>query len=180
MSRKPGEPSSTEAGSKDREKRHLRRETEERIHGLQAKSFRGMWAFSAFLLVSIGALNDFRFFPPLSANIVAMLGSPPSSEMISGLLVLYSFSAIIFILSRMMKGVEPSLGLAHVFYLSVFYLFYKLAGSLQDYFWAVFTSGFTILSLENFHNIIRYRPLIREEQERLRKLDENGAGPDGK
>ncbi len=179
MERKPGEPPISDSGSGDREKQLQRREIREKIRNLQAKSVRGLWAFSAFLLVSIGALNNFRFIPPLSANIRAMLGPPPSSNLISGLLVLYSFSAIIFILSRMMNGAKPSLGLAHVFYLAAFYGFYKLAGSLQDYFWAVFASGITILALENFHNIIRYKPLIREEQERLRKLDENETGPDG-
>jgi hypothetical protein len=175
MGRKPEEPPFTEAGSITETKERLRRESIEKIRELQAKSVRGLWAFSAFLLVSIGALNDFRSLPSLPENVKSMLGSPPSPNLISALLVLYSFSAIILILSKMMSDAVPSSGLSHVFYISVFYGFYHLAGSLDDYFWAVFVSGFTIMALENFHHRIKYKRLIREEREKIHELnnDEN-------
>jgi hypothetical protein len=171
MERKPEVTPLSDAGAGAREKKLQRREALEKIRKLQAKSVRGLWAVSAFLLVSIWALNDFRFIPSMPENVRGMLGSPPPPNLVSGLLVLYSFSAIILILSRMMSGAEPSRGLLHVIYLTLFYGFYHLAGSLEEYFWAVFVSGFTILALENFHNLVRYKPLIREEQEKLRKLD---------
>jgi hypothetical protein len=180
MERKPEGPPFSDAGAGAREKQLQRREAHEKIRNLEAKSVRGLWAFSAFLLVSIGAMNDFRFIPSLPEYIRAMLGSPPSSNMVSGLLVLYSFSAIILILSRMMSGAEPSSGLLHVIYLAAFYGFYHLAGSLEEYFWAVFVSGFTILALENFHNMVRYKPLIREEQEKLRNLGDDKIQSDDK
>ncbi len=173
MVSRPEEPSFSETGDGGRGKKLQRREVLDKIRYLQAKSVRGMWALSAFLLVSIGAQNDFRFIPSLPENIRAKLGPPPPLNLVSGLLVLYSFSAIILILSKMMSGAKPSRGLLHVIYLAAFYGFYHMAGSLEEYFWAVFVSGFTILALENFHNLIRYKPLIREEQERLRKLDNN-------
>jgi hypothetical protein len=180
MEHKPEGPPFSAVGAEAREKQRQRSDVNRRIHTLQAKSVRGLWAFSAFLLCSIGASNDFRSLPSLPGDVRSMLGSAPSSDLISGLLVLYSFSAIILILSRMMSGAEPSRGLAHVLYLAAFYGFYHLAGSLEDYFWAVFASGFTILALENFHNLIKFKPLIREEQERLSKLEDDEAGPDGK
>ncbi len=158
-------------------KQRLRQESLRKIRSLKAKSLRGAWAFSAFLLVSIGALNGFGFLPSLPENIRAMLGSPPSANMISGLLVLYSFSAIIYILSRMMSGAEPSGGMVHVLYLAAFYGFYHLAASLDDDFWAVFTAGLTILGLVSYHNWIWCTALIREEEETLRKLDNDGNKP---
>lgn len=132
---------------------------------------RGMWAFAAFLLISIGASNDFSFLPSLPAHMRTMLGDPPSANLISGLLVLYSFSAIILILSRMMSGGSPASGIAQVAYLAVFYGFYHLSGSLGDNFWAVLAAGITILGLESYHNRIWFTQLIREEQEKLRQLD---------
>lgn len=158
-------------------KQRLRRESLRKIHTLKAKSLRGAWAFSAFLLVSIGASDGFGFLPSLPENIRAILGSPPSANMISGLLVLYSFSAIIYILSRMMSGAEPSGGMVHVLYLASFYGFYHLAASLGDNFWAVFTAGLTILGLVSYHNRIWCMALIREEEEILRKLDSDGNKP---
>jgi hypothetical protein len=153
-------------------KERLRGESLRKIRSLKAKSLRGAWAFSAFLLVSIGALNDFGFLRPLPENIKTILGSAPPVNMISGLLVLYSFSAIILILSRMMRGTEPSSGMIHVLYLSAFYGFYHLAASLDDNFWAVFAAGMTILGLVGYHNRIWCMALIREEEELLHKLDD--------
>ncbi len=159
------------------DKQRLRRESLEKIHSLKLKSVRGAWAFSAFLLVSTGAVNDFGFLPSIPEKVKATLGTPPSALMISGLLMLYCFSAIILILSRMMSGAEPSGGMVHVLYLTGFYGFYHLDGSLDDNFWAVFTTGVTVLGLLSYHNWVRCNALIREEREILRILDNDGKGP---
>ena len=158
----------------------LRRKTLENIHLLQLRSVRGLWALAAFLLISIGALWDFSFFPSLPDHFRKLLGPPPSSIIISGLLVAYSFAAIILILSRMMSGSEISGGFSHIAYLTVFYVFYHFSGGLEENFWAVLVAGLTILSLESYHVWIRCASLIREEQEILRKLDNNekkSSGP---
>ncbi len=177
MGLKREEPHITGSRGEHLDKRRLRRESKEKIRSLKAKSYRGAWIFSAFLLVSIGALNDFSFLPAVTEHVKTLLGAAPSTLMISGLLVMYSFSAIIYALSRMMSGTEPSVGIGHILYLSAFYGFYHLAGSLEENFWAVFTAGLTILGLVSYHNWIRCRALIREEQELLRVLNDEGDKP---
>jgi hypothetical protein len=149
----------------------LRRKTLENIHVLHLRSVRGLWALAAFLLISIGALWDFSFLPSLPDHLKKMLGPPPSTMIISGLLVAYSFAAIILILSRMMSGSVISGAFSHIAYLAVFYGFYHFSGGLGENFWAVLVAGFTILGLESYHVWVRCESLIREEQEMLRKLD---------
>ena len=101
-----------------------------------------------FLLLSMAALSDFSFFPSFPANIRTILGRPPSVNMISAVLLLYIFSAIILILSRMMSGSGKYGGVSHVGYLAGFYFFYHFSGKLPENFWAVFAAGVTILGLE--------------------------------
>ncbi len=174
------EPHIFKEGDEFLDRQHLRRESLEKIHSLKMKSVRGAWAFSAFLLVSIGALKNFRFLPSIPEKVKVMLGAPPSALMVSGLLVLYSFSAIILVLSRMMSGAAPSGGMVHVLYLAAFYGFYYLNGSLDDNFWAVFTTGVTVLGLLSYHDWLSCNTLIREEQEILRFLDDDEKGHDGR
>jgi len=126
-------------------------ESLEKIQRLKARASRGLFSMALFIAFSIGALRDFDFLPPLSPQILAILGTPPSANMISAALMLYSFSAIILILSRMMSGSGSYSGIAHVGYLAAFYTFYHFAGVLGENFWAVFAAGTTILGLESYH-----------------------------
>ncbi len=71
--------------------------------------------------------------------------------MINTALIVYSFSAILLILSRMMGGYGAYGGIIHVGYLAAFYGFYHFAGVLDENFWAVFAAGMTILGLETYH-----------------------------
>lgn len=174
------EPRLVEARDERTEKQRLRRESLEKIRYFRLKSVRGAWSVAAFLLVSIGALNDFGFLPSFPEKVKAILGASPPALMISGLLVLYTFSAIILVLSKMMSGAEPSGGMVHVLYLAVFYGFYHMDGTLDDNFWAVFTAGLTVLGLLGYHNRIRFNALVREEKEIVRILDENGKEPGGR
>jgi hypothetical protein len=75
-------------------------------------------AAALFLLLSIGGLTDFSILPSLSEHLRATLGKPPSANMISAVLLLYLFSAIILILSRMMSGSGKYGGFAHVGYIA--------------------------------------------------------------
>lgn len=145
-------------------------EHKEKIRLLKAKSSRGLYAIAAFIAVSIGAVRDFDFLPPLSPQLRAALGTPPSANMISTALLLYVFSAIILILSRMMSGSRSYSGMAHVAYLSGFYIFYKLGGVLADNVWAVFAAGITILGLESYHIWTFCNEEIRKEEEALEEL----------
>ncbi|HBG06135.1 MAG: menaquinol oxidoreductase [Geobacteraceae bacterium GWC2_58_44] len=127
----------------------LRRGLTDEIKRLRRFSNRGLWALSLFLMVSTIAWRDFWFLPP-AQEIVASLGAPPTPMVISLVLILYTFSAIILSLSRMMAGLRHSSSFCHVGYLLVFYLFYYFAEALPDNYWAVFGAGFTILCLESY------------------------------
>jgi O-antigen/teichoic acid export membrane protein len=124
-----------------------------------------------FLGVSLGAMRNFDFIPPLPGNVREMLGAPPPVTLISTALVVYSFSAIILILSRMTLNSGKYGGITHVGYLSAFYGFYHYARALGDNFWAVFAAGVTVLALESYHVWTYYRGLIREEEEKLSILE---------
>jgi hypothetical protein len=124
-----------------------------------------------FLLMSTGALSDFAFLPSLPDKIRAALGHPPSVNMISAALILYVFSAIILILSRMMSGSGKYGGIMQVGYIAGFYFFYHFSGKLPENFWAVFAAGVTIFVLESYHLWIYCSEEIAREQEILAVLD---------
>ncbi|MHC1697162.1 MAG: menaquinol oxidoreductase [Geobacteraceae bacterium] len=149
----------------------LRSAARERIQRLRTMANRGLWAITLFLIVSIAALNHFSFLPPLPEQIREQLGAPPPAIMISGLLILYSFSSLVLILARMVGDSVSHGGFYHVAYLTGFYSFYNLAGSLEDNFWAVFAAGATILSLESYHLWNWCSRQINTEIEELEKLD---------
>jgi hypothetical protein len=144
----------------------------ENIRRLRARANRGLFALALFLVISIGAVNNFDFLPSFPPHIIEILGQPPSSKMISAALMLYSFSAIILILSRMMSGaVSNYSGIAHVGYLSAFFFFYHFSGAMNESFWAVFAAGLTVLGLESYHLWTRSIEEIRKEEETLEELD---------
>ena len=127
----------------------LRQGLLDEIKRLRRFSNRGLWALSLFLIVSTLAWRDFWFLPS-AETIVAALGAPPTPQIISMVLILYTFSAIILSLSRMMSGIRHASSFCHVGYLLVFYLFYYFAQALADNYWAVFCAGFTILCMESY------------------------------
>ena len=138
-----------------------------KIRKLQNKFTGELLSGALFILVSIGALSDFELLPSLPGNIRAMLGHPPSVNMISAALILYIFSAIILILSRMMVGSGKYGGIRHVGYLAGFYFFYHFTGKLAENFWAVFAAGATIIGLESYHLWIYCSEEIEKERETL-------------
>lgn len=149
----------------------LRSAARKRIQQLRTTANRGLWAIALFLLVSIAALNQFSFLPTLPEQIREQLGTPPPAIMISGLLILYSFSSLVLILARMVGDSVTHSCFYHVAYLTGFYCFYNLAGSLEDNFWAVFAAGATILSLESYHLWSWCSRQITIEIEEINKLD---------
>lgn len=142
----------------------------ENIRRLKAKANRGFFVIAIFLFVSIGAVRDFDFLPSFPHHVKAFLGKPPSSNMISAALMLYSFSAIILVLSRMMSGTGSYSGMAHVGYLAGFFFFYHFAGTMDENFWAVFAAGMTILGLESYHIWTHCMEEIKKEEEVLVEL----------
>jgi hypothetical protein len=155
-----------------RENHHrLRKEALDNIRRLRRKFTAELIAVALFLLVSLAALSDFSFFPSFPANIRTMLGRPPSVNMISAVLLLYIFSAIILVLSRMMSGSGTYGGISHVGYLAGFYFFYHFSGTLPENFWAVFAAGVTILGLDGYHLWIFCSEEIAREHDVLAFLD---------
>lgn len=150
----------------------LRREVQLEIRRLHRLSNRGLWGLSLFILISLGAQQNFAFWPPISDGARAVLGAAPPVKLISIALVVYSFSALVLILSRMMEGSDTYRGWSHLGYLSGFYAFYYYAEALPENFWAVFAAGFTILALEYFQIWNYCSEGIRTEKELLRKLDD--------
>jgi hypothetical protein len=145
----------------------------EKIRRLKARASNGLFAMALFIALSIGGVRDFDFLPSFPPRFHALLGHPPSANMISTALLIYSFSAIVLILSRMMSGSGASSGFSHVAYLAGFYFFYHFSGAMEENFWAVFAAGMTILCLESYHIRNYCAEEIRKEQETLAELGKN-------
>jgi hypothetical protein len=141
------------------------------IRHLKARSSHTLYVVALFIAMSIGAIRDFDFVPSLPQRIHELLGQPPSAELISTALLIYSFSAIILILSRMMSGSASYGGFTQLAYLAGFYFFYHFSGSMEENFWAVFAAGMTILGLESYQVWAWCTEEIRKEEEILAGLE---------
>ncbi len=148
-----------------------RREAAVRIKLFQRRSLRGIWQLTLFLGVSLAAQQGASHLPSFPPSMMQLLGAPPSPKMISGLLVLYSFSALILILGKMTTGSGGFSGFSHVGYLTVFYAFYQVSHALEENFYAVLAAGITILSLESYHVWIWHQERIRKEKQYIIRLD---------
>ena len=148
----------------------LRRQVQAKIRKLELLTSSGLWILALFTALSLGAYRNFDFLPSLSESVHAMLGSGPPINFINWALVLYGFSAIIMVLTQMTGSNQPRGALSHFGYLSAFYTFYHFSDSLSENFWAVFTVGMTILSLQSYHVWNYYKEKVREEQEILAEL----------
>ncbi|HJV67462.1 MAG TPA: menaquinol oxidoreductase [Geomonas sp.] len=155
---------------------NLRQGLLEEIQRLRRFSNRGLWALSLFLLISTLAWREFWFLPR-PETVVASLGPPPSAQIISIVLVLYTFSAIILSLARMMGNIQHKSSFCHVGYVAVFYLFYYFAQALADNYWAVFGAGFTILCMESYRIWTFCQQALAKQNEKLAFLDRNGRLP---
>ena len=146
------------------------------IEHFKSFSNRGLWAVSLFLLVSMTAWSDFPFLD-LPDSVLTALGKPPSSQSISMLLLIYTFSAIMLSLSRMMAGIEHKSSFVHVGYLTGFYLFYHFARALDDNYWAVFGAGMTILAVESYRIWTFCSEKIIKKKEDLEYVRKTGRPP---
>ncbi|MDO3377393.1 menaquinol oxidoreductase [Geoalkalibacter halelectricus] len=142
-----------------------------RIRRLQALSRRGLWGLAVFLLISLVAFTHDTLLPPISPGVRSFLGGSPPTNLISIALVVYSFSALVLILSRMSSGEGKYRGWSHIGYLSGFYAFYFYGEALDANFWAVFAAGFTIMSLEHYQMWSFCSESIANEKEALAKAE---------
>lgn len=146
------------------------------IQHFKSFSNRGLWAVSLFLLVSMTAWRDFSFLV-LPDKVLTALGQPPSPQAIGILLIIYTFSAIMLSLSRMMAGIEHKSSFCHVGYLTAFYLFYHFAKALDDNYWAVFGAGLTILAVESYRIWSFCSEMIAKKTEDLEYIRKTGRRP---
>lgn len=154
----------------------LIKELSAEIRRLSVLSNRGLWAMSLFMLISMLAWRDFPLLP-LPNTVTAYLGAPPPPNMISLMLLVYTFSAIILSLSRMIAGIEHKSSFCHVGYLSTFYLFYHFAKALDDNYWAVFGAGVTILCVESYRIWSYCKENLARKNEQIEFVKRNGRLP---
>ncbi|ALC16040.1 hypothetical protein DSOUD_1259 [Desulfuromonas soudanensis] len=141
-----------------------------RIKGLRGRPVQGALGVVLFVLLSLLALRVEALFPVIPAGLRRLLGASPSTDLINIALVVYSFSALILILSRMMGGDLRYRGWVHLGYMGGFFLFYLYAGALKENFWAIFAAGITIFALEYFNLWTACQEEIRREEKVLRFL----------
>jgi hypothetical protein len=154
----------------------LRQELLKEINRLNRFSTRGIMALSLFLVVSVLAWWGFSFLPAPD-TVTAFLGKPPSARIISIVLLLYTFSAIILSLSRMTSGIEHRSSYSHVGFLTAFFLFYYFGKSLEENYWAVFGSGITILGVESYRIWTFCAEGISKKKEDIEYVTRTGRPP---
>lgn len=153
-----------------------RREILAAINRLQRYSTRGVWSLSLFLLISLWAWRSFPFLPT-PESFIALLGTPPSSQLVGTLFIVYTFFAILLSLSRMISGVAHHGSFSHVAYLAGFFFFYYVDKALDDNYWAVFAAGLTILGVESYRIRSHCQEAISRNRERLAHLEKTGQLP---
>lgn len=157
----------------------LRQRIEARIRRLERAPGNGLLSMVLFLLVSFFAFDSFSLFPSFSDDTRRMLGTPPSSEMISLALVVYAFSGIVRTLARMSQNIKTYRGLMHTAFFTAFYVFYQLSGALQDNFWAVFFAGISVMGLENYYLWAHSTAAAKKERALLQSMGRNPGGEGG-
>jgi hypothetical protein len=150
-----------------------------RIKGLRGRTVQGALGMVLFVLLSLLALRVEALFPVIPAGLRRFLGASPSTDLINIALVIYSFSALILILSRMMGGDLRYRGWAHLGYLGGFFLFYLYAEALPENFWAIFAAGMTIFALEYYNLWTACQEEIRREEKLMRFLSAQGKPGEG-
>jgi hypothetical protein len=154
----------------------LRQEMTREIDRLNRFSTRGIQALALFFVVSILAWWDFSFLPA-PETVTSLIGKPPSARIISIVLLLYTFSALILSLSRMTAGIEHRSSFCHVGYLTGFFIFYYFSKSLEDNYWAVFGSGITILGVECYRIWSFCSEGISKKREEIEYVTRTGRPP---
>lgn len=140
-------------------------QAEARIQTFTTRARQGLWGLALF---GCGSLAVFYYTPALDLMQGALgetLGQAPPVRLVSIALAVYAFSALIYILARMMEGDLRYRGWSHLGYLAGFYFFFAYGGALAENFWAIFAAGLTILCLEYYRLWSGCQEAIRQEQQ---------------
>jgi hypothetical protein len=139
-------------------------EAQARIRFFSSRARQGQWGLVIFGLLSLTAFYLCPWLDKIQGSVGAILGSAPPVRLVSIALAIYAFSALIYILARMMEGDLRYRGWSHLGYLSGFYFFFAYGGALRENFWAILVAGITILALEHYRLWTRCQEAIRQEK----------------
>lgn len=109
--------------------------------------------FLVMSMLSYALLNTnlFNMFPE-SAKII--LGCPPPVFLINVALAIYCFSAVVIKICAIAKEKEYIADFDDIGYISAFFVFYMLTGTLTINFMPVFVIGILVYSLDLIHFLL--------------------------
>ena len=134
-----------------------------------ARSRKNLWGLIIFLLISIDAYSfrHINLFEISSEPIRQLLGTPPPAFLISLALAVYCFSAVLMSLTSIAKGIRPSPSWKHLFYRTIFYLFYSFCGALAAHHLPVLLIGLFLYGLEQVHVWVYNAKAVEQHKELL-------------
>ena len=140
-------------------------EARERVRHFHSRARQGQVGLALFGAMSLAAYRYGSLLDTLPDSLRAALGAAPPTRLVSIALAVYAFSALIYILARMMEGDLRYRGWSHLGYLGGFYFFFAYCGTLQENFWAILAAGVTILLLEFYRIWSQCQEAIRLEKQ---------------
>jgi hypothetical protein len=141
-----------------------------RISRLRILGRRPWWVLAGFTLISALAIPGF-LLPPVTPEMRAVLGPPPPLILINLALVVYTFSALILSLARMMSGADAARCWVPLLYIAPFYFFYYVAEALRENYWAIFAAGLTVSGMECYRCWTWAKESLQEEEKALLRLE---------
>jgi O-antigen/teichoic acid export membrane protein len=142
---------------------------QERISQLRSLGRRPWWVLAGFSLISALAIPGF-LLPTLTPAMRQLLGPPPPVVLINLALVVYTFSALVLSLARMINGADASRCWVPLLYIIPFYFFYYAADALADNYWAIFAAGLTVTGMECHRCWTWVKETLLEEEKTLARL----------
>jgi O-antigen/teichoic acid export membrane protein len=155
-----------------------------RISHLRTLGRRPWWVLAGFTLISILAIPGF-LLSPLTPEMRQVLGSPPPLVLLNLALVVYTFSALVLSLARMINGADAARCWVPLLYIIPFYLFYYSADALRENYWAIFAAGLTVTGMECYRCWTWVKESLLEEEkaliraQRMAKFTEAAEGDGG-
>jgi len=109
--------------------------------------------FVLFLVISTAffSIRNVDLLTPLSESTRQILGQPPPPFLTGVAVGVYSVTAAILIIARIVNGTVPPRKWLSLFLRTVFYFFFAVANALPANFMGVFIAGLSLFGLEQFH-----------------------------
>jgi len=97
------------------------------------------------------SIRNVDLLAPLSESFRQILGQPPPPFLISVAVGVYTVTAALLIIGRIVNGAMPPRKWLPLFLRTVFYFFFAVANALPGNFMGVFIAGLFLFGLEQFH-----------------------------